>query len=638
MVKISSSTILRLFIGLGLVAILGSLLYYTLPVTWFGLIIVLLISILTAALIPLKIDNAPSQQKLSFCRQQEIALSATLIISLAAWWSVILPISITTAVRSPWGIVPVTSLLTLSLAIFSLLTLLTSTKRLSILTILLFIATFFSAVAMAAVIYPLGFGFDPFLHRATIEHIAQFGTVTPKPLYYIGEYALELTLHALGLQINLIDRLLLPILAACLLTGSTLLGLSSLTKTRSSFVLAGLLLFPLGSLISTTPQGLAYVLAASAIMLTFSSSFIPAGVLAVAACFTHPIAGIPAIIFVTTAWLLHRFSAKPSLSKLILSVATLLNIIAIPVLFILESIKSGLTINLDFSNLLNLHSWSTLELNSFFSNHFNTWYDALYLVIDNILLITLIFAIIGLIYLLKTKTLNRPANWLPMLTAGAMVLNFLILSLLFEFDFLISYERTDYALRALTLAQIFLLPLAMIGLTSINNYLQTKPLALRLTFLTLITMIGVGQIYGAYPRHDNYARSAGFNVAQADLDAVTTIDADAAGADYLVLANQSTSAAAINLYGFKKYYHNDIFYYPIPTGGPLYQDFLTMVNIAPSIETMNAAMDLAGTKVAYFAVSNYWWQADTLIAQAKLLTPTWFSVDNGAVTIFKFLR
>jgi hypothetical protein len=494
---------------------------------------------------------------------------------------------------------------------------------------------------MAAVIYPIGFGFDPFLHRATVQHIAEFGTITPKPLYYIGQYALELTLHLVGsLQINLIDRFLLPILAAFLLTGSTLVGLSSLTKNKSNFVLVGLLLFPLGTLISTTPQGLAYTFCAAAIALAFSSSIIPSILLSLAAAITHPIAGIPAVIFVATVFFLRHTTNKLH-QKIIIAISVLCNIIAIPTLFTLQSIKSGLALSFNLSNLVDASRWQALGLTSFFSNHFNTWYDALYLVIDNLFLITIILALISFFYHRNINSRQDPPNssiWLLITTSVAMFLNFLILSLLFNFDFLISYEQSDYALRALTMTQIFLLPLVALGLVAINDYLKTKPLALRLTFFAILTVIAVGNIYGAYPRHDNYARSAGFNTSQADLDAVQKIDALANGQSYIALANQATSAAAIGLYGFKTYYHGDIFYYPIPTGGSLYQKYLSMVNNAPSLNTIYEAMDLAGVDLAYFAVSNYWWQSTQIITNTKLLTNTWFPIDNGTITIFEFRR
>ncbi len=691
--QIMEKIFLRATIALSLVTILGSLLYYTLPVTWLGLFLILIFSVLVAILLPLKSPES-SQPKLSFGRKPEITLSAIIILALTAWWTVVFPISITTAVRSPWGIVPVFSLAALAIAIFSLIVLTSSSRvtrreapagraacehlagsavagpgrRDDIITTALFIITLFSAISMAAVIYPIGFGFDPFLHRATVEHIATFGTITPKPLYYIGQYALELTLHLIGgLQLILVDRFLLPLLAAILLTGSTLLGLASYTKIKSNFVLAGLLLFPLSTLISTTPQGLAYVFCASAIMLSFTSSLIPAGLLALAAAITHPIAGIPAVIFGFTSYLLRRATNR-TYQKIILACAFILSTLAIPTLFALQAAKSGLALSLNLANLFDLSRWHSLGLTSFFSNHFNTWYDALYLVIDNLFLITIIFALIGFFYHLTSKSftlgdagqvpcaarnavsteeggqaagpneLRHPNLLLLLLTSSAMFLSFVVLSLLFNFDFLISYERSDYALRCLTLAHIFLIPLAALGLVTINNFLQKKPLALRLTFFVLLTVIAIGNIYGAYPRHDNYATSAGFNTSQADVDAVQKIDTLADGQDYIVLANQATSAAAISLYGFKKYYHDDIFYYPIPTGGPLYQKYLTMVNNTPSLDTIHEAMDLAGVNLAYFAISDYWWDAKNIISQSKLLTNSWFTTPDGSVTVFEFRR
>ena len=44
--------------------------------------------------------------------------------------------------------------------------------------------------SVANIIFPLGFGFDPFIHQATEKHILDFGFILPKKLYYIGQYVL----------------------------------------------------------------------------------------------------------------------------------------------------------------------------------------------------------------------------------------------------------------------------------------------------------------------------------------------------------------------------------------------------------------------------------------------------------------
>ncbi len=642
---------LRAFLFVGLVAILGSLLYYALPVTRFGIAVVIALAAVGAWMTPGDAEGGPrwarrERQRLEHPAGSEAAgpgvrlgrasyaLAVIVVLALAAWWSAITPHAITEAVRSPWGIVPPFAVAALGVAFFALLVLLTNPP--TRLAITLCAATLFSALAMAAVVYPLGLGFDPFLHRATMAHIAEFGTITPKPLYYIGEYALALAPHLLlGVPLALIDRLLLPLMAAVMLTGSAVMGLAPLAHRKSAIAVAALLFLPLGAFITTTPQGIAYVLAASAVLLSFAAiNRVVPFVLAVAALLTHPFAGIPVVLYVVASAVVAR-AASPALRTAALVATLIAGVVAIPAVFALQAARSGLSLSFHPGNLFDISRWQELALGGFFANHFSFAYDALYLALDNLLWFTIAAAVVGSLAL-RHDAQRRANAALPAILAVAMASNFIALSILFDFDFLISYERSDYALRSLMMTHIFLLPLAGAGIASVAHRLREKPLVLRGAFLAALAVIGMGNVYGAYPRHDNYARSAGFNVSKADFDAVDAIDDKAEGEDYIVLSNQATAAAAVEAYGFKKYYHGDIFYYPIPTGGVMYQHFLTMVDEGPTRETMDAAMDVAGVNLGFFAVSDYWWQSEQLIENAKRIADDWFSVGDGSVTVFIF--
>lgn len=608
---------LRLMLFVSLLATLGSVLYYVAPVTAAGLLGVVALSAIGACVIPF---SAPETTPPAPLTRWSLAVGLVGVAGLAAWWTAVVGVRITDAVRSPWGLVDPFALAGIGVALFAALVLLARSARFGI---ALLVATLFSALSMAAVVYPLGFGFDPFLHRATIAHIATFGTITPKPMYYIGQYALELLFSLKGtLSLAAIDRFLLPVLATGMLTASTWYAF------RSRIALAGLLLLPLSAFISTTPQGIAYVFALCAIVLTFplGTSWL-ALALATASLITHPFAGIPAMLFVVASMVVARTT-----SRAWLALATLAATLAIPLVFALQAARAGLSLEAHLGNLFDVSRWSSLALTGFFSNHFSSSLDGIYLVVDNALWIVAALGIIG--YVLDRRTVSP----LPLLFAGAMFLNFLTLSIVFDFDFLISYERQDYAVRALTLAQLFLIPYVCIGIAELAQRLRSKPCALEAGFLALLAFIGTANVYGAYPRHDNYARSAGFNVSQADFDAVYAIAQQGGNQDYIVLSNQATAAAAVEAFGFAKYYHTDMFYYPIPTGGPLYQQYLTMVDDGPTRARMLEAMDMAGVDLGFFAVSDYWWQSEQIIENAKRIADDWFAVDNGKVTVFMFGR
>jgi hypothetical protein len=620
-------------------SLLGTLIYYFGEVTPVSYGIAFIVTILGAAFVWRRRPKADSQLMSEPTTKPAWTwwlLTIGLTIALGAWWSVIWSVQITEAVRSPWLAVAPIGVLALGLAIFFLYALCLAPVN-SFWPIGQILLTLFSAVSLASVVYPLGFGFDPFLHRATIAHIAEFGTITPKPLYYIGLYALELYDHQIfQIPIGFIDRWLVPLIGSGLFIGSAWLGLTQTLQTKRTPALLAVFLFPLSALTVTTPQSLAFVTTASLLFLslprlTKRENSPHWGILALLTATTlaiHPLAGIPAAIYLGLVGCLSIKSAQ--LRRLLIIFGSCLGAVALPLVFVLQAKTSGLPINF---SLAHLFDWSKLGLSGFFGNRFNTWYDGLYLVIDNLLLILALFAIFGFV-----SYRRQEKSWsihLPLLAAVICFINYILMSLTLEFDFLIEYERADYAVRLLTLTMIFLLPHVAFLIHRIDRRLSEESAGLRIAFAGLIALVVTANIYGAYPRHDNYARSAGFNVAQNDFDAVRAIAELGGDTEYIVLANQAVSAAAVETYGFKKYYHGDIFYYPIPTGGLLYEYFLAM-NETPSREVINQALEATGTNLAFYVVNDYWWQAEKIIENTKNQADDWLAVGN--VTIFKFTR
>ena len=154
-------------------------------------------------------------------------------------------------------------------------------------------------------------------------------------------------------------------------------------------------------------------------------------------------------------------------------------------------------------------------------------------------------------------------------------------------------------------------------------------------------------LYFSYPKNDMYISNHSYNVSQADIDAVHYID-QKADQDYIVLANQMTSAAALQEFGFKKYYkisppfeggdQGGVFYYPIPTSGPLYQYYSDLVYNEVSKEKIIKAMDLAGVNQAYFVINEYWWKFDKIVEQSKTIADEYQAIDEEKIYIFKFSK
>jgi hypothetical protein len=236
----------------------------------------------------------------------------------------------------------------------------------------------------------------------------------------------------------------------------------------------------------------------------------------------------------------------------------------------------------------------------------------------------------------------------------ALLISYLLVKFL-PFNFLIDYERNNYPDRILLITAFFLLPFIITALYGIIKKIRQQNQIIKFSFLIFFIILITTSLYLSYPRFDRYHNSHGYSVSQNDIDAVHWIK-DNAREEYIVLANQQVSAAALREFGFAKYYvatgtlsspcqgevpdraEGLIFYYPIPTGGPLYQYYLDMVYEKPSRETVLAAMDLTGVNEAYFVLNKYWWAFPKILAEAKLEADSWQEIGQREIYIFKYKK
>ncbi|PJA45376.1 hypothetical protein CO174_03575 [Candidatus Uhrbacteria bacterium CG_4_9_14_3_um_filter_50_9] len=553
---------------------------------------------------------------------------------------------VTESVRSVWERLPSFVFPIFFLLALLLYALLFRGKERS-LTLVLFGVLLFTTVSVAAITFPLGFGFDSFIHKATEEHLAQFGTITPKPFYYIGQYALVLFAHhGFLLPVTLVDTYLVPFLLALLLPSAWYFAAAHITnkKSVSMTTLAGIFLLPLSGFIVTTPQGLAnlwtllLILASVPYLLEKEHPrLLVLALSGIATLLIHPIAGLPAMLYLV---LLFSDPSRanprtPVLNKLVRLGLIAFSCVVLPLSFLANALIGGQSIGVDWASLNPLRWIEGLNVSVFFENRFNPLLDFVYLYGLNVALLG--FLIAGLAWWSYRKELSHRFRVL-LLMVLALAVNYLIMSTTLEFTFLINYERSNYAARLVPLMSFFLAPLMILGLSHLFLNLKSRPMILRVSVVVLLAACTASAFYMAYPRRDAYETNRGFNVSQADIDAVYLVESLADGKPYLALANQSVSAAAINQLGFR--YFGDLFFYPIPTGGELYDVFLDM-NESPTRETAEAALDLVpmhgGVIQLYFLVNNYWWQAPRIIETAKSTADDWRSVgEGGQVYIFEY--
>ncbi|MEI6378408.1 MAG: hypothetical protein WCO55_02015 [Candidatus Falkowbacteria bacterium] len=489
--------------------------------------------------------------------------------------------------------------------------------------------------SVAIIVYRLGQGFDPFIHQAAARYIAEHGFVSPKTLYYAGQYALEVLANKLFfIPIALADALLVPLTAAWLLPSALENAAGKMFADVRSFRLISLTVLALGfsALTITTPQNLAFVLAAVSLLLAMTAAkkdeWFLAFLAALAALVVQPIAGLPALLTVVAFWLRQTKlkNSEPFYAAIFASTATI-----IPLAFywlerdhfswiqFMANLSSSFSIS--YPILPNQENWL---LNFVYLAGFNNgWLLGL-------------LALAGLFFLAsKGRRVDWPAYLILASQAAALLLAYIFTNAL-SFGYLIDYERGNYAARLLTMAGITAAPLAIILFYEFAKRWQllknTDWLKLGWGLLAL-ALIGCN-LYLAYPRQDNWQNSRGFSVSQQDIDTVNWINQDARNTDYIVLANQQVSAASLKQFGFAKYYQNDLFYYPIPTGGPLYQFFLAM-NKKPERAIAERAMELAGVNRVYYVVNNYWWGSDKIGRLARVDADRVEQRDGSVIFIYQ---
>ncbi len=579
-------------------------------------------------------------------------LAATLVVAgLAATAWILLGAATTDAVRTVWERVPPAALVSFGLSAFVLAGLLFHGKERAV-TITLTTGALGVFLLAAVLVFPLGFGFDPFIHQATEEHIARFGTITPKPLYYVGQYALVLFAHhAFSIPVATLNALLVPLLAALLLPVAWFGAATHLLRDKNAgaATLAAIFLLPLSGFVLTTPQGLAnlwvllLVLAAIPTLVRNESPRVwPLALPALAALVTHPIAGIPAMLFAILLASDPRRNGDRVLARVVHWTTVVAGSVAIPFSFVVNALRSTGTTGFDLSAISTVSALSSFSL--FLSNRFDPLLDFVYLYGLNATALFVALAAVG--YGISRRQMRGTLRVLMLMTA-MLAVNWAILSTAVDFSFLIDYERQNFAARLVPMALFFLAPLVILAVGTWINRVRPGPASLRVATVAILAALAAASFYLAYPRNDAYEAGHGFNVSQADLNAVHAIEKDAAGTPYVVLANQTVSAAAVRELGFARYY-GDLFFYPIPTGGDLYASFLSMSE-KPSREIAKAALDLVNARcskdpgctqppagTAYFVVNRYWWEASRIVETAKQNADYWWALDNAAVHVFRY--
>jgi hypothetical protein len=551
-------------------------------------------------------------------------------------------VATTASIRTPWPLLPHGTLAAIAVAwiCIPLSIWLARTRWLSGIHAAL---ALFATTSIVPIIYRIGFGFDGFLHLAGERQILNTGTLNPKPMYYIGQYVFTTWIsRTMDLPIEHVDRWLVPVSAAIILALTATL-LAREQKKTSLLVLA---LIPLSPFIATTPQSFAYILGIGAIFLSLNSEESvawPAPLLLAAwSIATHPLAGAP--LFLVTLGLLMVRQDGVRWRRITRDVFAGLMVIgaglAVPAMFFLLSRTGSTPIQWNLSSIFSASPWLSFfaSLQPWIGNHYVVWPAFATLLDQSIPFFGLIGWIWGLTILPKTQR----APFAVLGASGvALFLSGLILKTAGDFAFLIDYERGNYAERLFVLGGFCLVIAALPAIAHIFERARKQPSFFSFAILAAFAFITSAQAYNALPRNDALVVGHGWSASQTDVDAAKKINQDAGSQPYTVLADQSVSAAAVSEFGFKRY-NGDIFFYPIPTGGKLYDVFLRMTYHEPSRDTAHEAAQLGNSKLVYVVLNDYWWNADAVGQSLESIADDHWSIgpDTGAIgtkaEVYKF--
>ncbi|MBD3311480.1 MAG: hypothetical protein GF349_03220 [Candidatus Magasanikbacteria bacterium] len=486
-------------------------------------------------------------------------------------------------------------------------------------------------------VYPLGWGYDPFLHRAAEKYIFEFGAAIPKTPFYIGQYVIvNILAHLTNLPIKIIDIYLVPVLSSILLPISVYFGTRyglKLSEKLSRLSAIIILLYPFKTMVVTTPYNLANTFTLTSIFLSLlminnKKNWIPSLLFAVLAVLTHPLVGIFAIILFILI-LLNKILINKK--RIVLSVISVVSFFIIPILFIIYGQIGGTNIEIVFNldNFINL-----FREPYYFINRPAHWIlDLVYLYRFFIPGIIIAFSISVFMYK------EKKGLYLYLLMSLIILINVFILSSFIKFKQLNSFEQIQYSQRLIHSCLFFILPLFIIGLIKTIRLVKNKK---NIYFVTLfaLSIPLTTSLYLSYPQKNPIVHFPAYNVTDSDYTAIEYINNSAGDHDYVVLSNILTAAAAIEKYGFSNYFDTDkgkLFYYSIPSGSPLAELYSKMLYKGQQRIYMEKAMELTKTNKSFFVMTSYWHNSKEIINGAKNTADSWYSIDNK-VWVFEYFK
>jgi hypothetical protein len=548
------------------------------------------------------------------------------------------------ALVSPWNFFGIEFFILYAVTTFVLLMSLYESKGRSGLGLV--ILHFFTTLSVSTIIYAVGFGFDPFIHRAAEQAMFELGSIEPKQFLYTGQYTLIVALkHLTGLSIATIDKWLVPVFASISIPLSAYYGLKlgwQVSDRLSKIAPLLFLVFPFLSITFTVPHNINVVIFIIISLLLPATNHVKhlASVLislSLLSVLIHPLLGVPTL-FLTISYLLYNKTKGYRISKYLSPIFLFFCIaLALPALFGIYNLQQGID-PFQFTDPLNrLIYFTSLFADPFRQPHQIPFIWELLYSYRTFLVPTIAIGSMLLSIWTFRRKLNEIIPYL-VFTLGLLTSLFFITTL-FEFQNIIFYEQQEFALRLLYIVYISTIPLLFFSISKLKHKNFYVDRILPISFLALSICITISW-YMSYPQLNPKVHQTGPSVSAADVDVVNFIEEKNPDGGYFVISNQMTSAAALQELGFK-YYHQtregEVLWYAIPTGGPLYTFFWDMMFNGPRREVMEGAADFTGAKNGYFIIHSYWPHSESIIDFAKPTADNFFRIRDDEVVLFEYI-
>ncbi|HBW74005.1 MAG TPA: hypothetical protein DEF59_01950 [Candidatus Magasanikbacteria bacterium] len=608
------------------------------------------------------------------------------------------------AIRTPWSIITSNFFILFFLTTFFLIRTLRTHTGKGFTKVALFLHTCV-LVSVGYFIYRLGFGFDPFIHRAAESHIAEWEILYPKTPFYIGQYVLVVLLNKLTfLPIGTIDKLLLPILEIIFLPQLVYLALRNAFNFERVRARVGALLFflvPFASFVTTTPYelaaflGICVALYSTLYLYTNTLRAMPIILIALAALAVHPLAGIPALLIAACAvmagYAMRAPQKKHRFYALFPIVLYIISAFAIPLAFTFYlKLQTGAWGEIPSFEILRarLPDFSLPRLRE--GQMLYSFFTPLYWYYFASPFIFIALAWFGhRVWRARARAAFHNTWFFPIMyiviTTNALLVRFFI-----RLPGIGDHEQFQYSDRIVHFATYLLVPFFLYGVLESKKYVEKK--YTRLGGAVLVPLVCAlaltASLYASYPRVDAYTLDKFINTSATDVRTVHTIeDREAAIAaqiaenvektqanlalntspPYVVLSNISTAAAALQEFGFRRAKNSDrqrrsspnsinaqnftrnvqqsayfktsegeLYYYSIPTGGPLYLAYLHMAEVSPDRATADYVRALTGASRVYLVINEYWHTFNKITPLAKLSANEWFPIDQGRALVFVY--